>query len=728
MSRRVFLQRVAAGGAVLGGAALAGCAGIGGKAALSTQKPKILLTLRPWGYAPTPSASESTINELLEQAAAPWLQQNPGVEIKMVPDVGGAPALVSALLAGGAPDIYHDYHPDAMFASPGYTTDLTKLLKDRHANLSVFNKAQMQLFMQPNGILALPAYLGIKTLAVNLGLVDHYGLQRPAPGWTHTDFATLCQQIASASASQVVGAGFGLGQAGGSPNAYMPPQCVLAGFGGNYVNPVNNAECTLDTPESVQAFEWSYGLAKTNAIAGPGVAYSLHENTAGMTWAGSWAMIQYATTWQTIVWDFYDMPSFPVPNAPVSSATSDFYALNPASAHLDLAWDLLYWMVFEPEWQRSMMKIFLLSPALMSLWDEWVTKVQAYAPPLASKNVAAFRDLAQGGHAYPEAFMLYQADTAYQYMANWGQEMWSGSVSIQEGLTGLVHQINGLEQTGAQIAGVTNRAASAISSVKPGPKTQYPTPPTSGAGAPASPSPYVIVQKSTGTYTLLGDGSDIGGTTDNCVFAAAAETATEGQWTCRLTGLANISESGAGSPLVASWVRAGIMARGDLTDNSAMVLLTVAGNYGFDFIVRTAPEATAAEKKFIFWKNAQGVYQSLVSPLANPTSNFIPNPIWLRLTRKGTTWTPYASLDGTHFTALAAPAVATSLAGAWVGMTVNAYNTEFNKQGYVRATFDNATFTPTQMVQIGVSGTPPSAGAVPSNWATLTTPVPVTAG
>ena len=708
LSRRSFLQRLGAGAVVLGGgAALAACAGTGtgATAAPKSQKPKILLTVRFWGYGSTVlTASESTVNELLYQYTAPWRQQNPGVDIKVVPNLGGPSAVVNELLGGDAPDIYHSYHPDALFASSGFTTDLTKYLQQRNAKLSVFNPAQMALFQQPNGIRALPAYLGIKTMAVNFGLIDKYGLAGPSTGWTYDDYATLCRGIASSSGGTIPGGGFGLGQAGGSPNAYMPPQCVVAGFGGSYVDPTNNAVCTLDSTAAVNAFTWAYGLAQQNAIFGPSTSGTLHGGTAGMVWDGSWGLITAATDRTGLNWDFVDMPSFPATKTPVSSATSDFYALNPQSPHLDLAWDLLYWMTFEPYWQQSMMKLFLLSPALVSLWDEWVTKVQSYAPPLASKNVGAFRDLAQGGHAYPEPFMLYEADPAYQIMATVGQEMWNGTYSIQEGLTQMTDEVNALEKTAATSASSTPAA--------PG---QYAAPPTQCAGDPyTNGSPYIVVG-TTGTVTMLGTGYDIALSQDACMFYCKSSVKGKDSWTCRVDALSNVS-----CPSLSPWAKAGLMARANLSDDAPMVTVHVTGANDIEFSCRPLAGNSPVNQTQLL---PSGFKPPLMSPVATPTPNFLINPIWLRLERDGYTWTAYASTDGTTFSPLGTSA-SSEMKGCWVGVVATAHNSDFSDKGYTRAVFDHLSFQPTQEVQLGVTGVAPAGGPVPKNWATLTTPVP----
>ncbi len=705
VTRRGFLRRLGAGAAVVaGGGALAGCAGLGGLGARpSTQKTKILLTLRAWGYGSTflSSATESTVDELVHEYTAPWRQKHPGVDVKILPNVGGPQAMVSALLGGTAPDIYHSWHPDAMFASPGFTTDLTKYLADAHANLGVFNAAQMRVFQQPDGIRGLPAYLGIVTLASNNSIIDAAGLERPAPGWSHQDYATLCQKISQTGGGNIVGGAFGLGNVG-SPTGYLPPNCVLEGFGGSYVDPKDGAVCTLDSPQVQEAMNWIYPLARTFAIASPAKGGSLHQGTLGMALASTWDMIYYATTWVGFQWFFCDMPSFPATQAPVTSATSDFYALNPRSKYLDLAWDLLYWMSFDPYWQRGMMKVFLLSPSLVSLWDEWVTKVQTYAPPLADKNLATFARLAQGGHAYPQQFLRYQADVAYQYMNQWGAEIWNQTVSIPEGLQEMTHQVNGLQKTGA---------AEEAAAASPHPAGQYATPSRAGAGDPPTDgTPYVAVDATSGTVTLLGTGWDIYGTQDACVFYCKPSVHEQGSWICRVDAVSNIS-----CPALSIWAKVGLMARGDLSDDAPMVALHVTGSNGIEWETRQMAGLGPTSASGLLPTGLKG---ALMQPVSSQAANFLTQPIWLRMDRDRYTWTAKASLDGQTWTTLGAPEVV-QMDGCWIGVMATAHNGDFQDKGYIRATMDKLNFTPTTKVQLGIQGTAPAAGPVPANWATL---------
>jgi ABC-type glycerol-3-phosphate transport system substrate-binding protein len=443
-----------AAAAAAAGTALAACArGSGGgtaaAAAPAVQKPKTILQMRAWGVGSGAAGNPSTINQLLYDATAPWRAKNRGVDIKIIENNGGPQAVIAAILAGNGPDIYHSWHPETIFSAAGIAADLRPYLKQYNADLTVFNKAQMDLFMLADGsIRALPYYLGIETLAVCEGILDTLGLPYPAENWTYQDYATLATSIARGaskgahSTQPVYGGGYGLGNLG-APSGYLPPECILNGFGGSYVDPANGMKSNLDAPGSVAAVNWAFDLARVNALTPPGASANF-GTTLGMAWAPSFFLPSQATGWRSLKWQYYSMPTFPV-GGQVTGCTSDLWAMNPSTPNPDLAFSLLYWCAFEPQWQVSQMEIFLLSPALLSLWDRWLTYVPQLAPPLANKNLSAFVTLAKSNTAYPQQFQTYAGDSVYALINQWGASMWTQKTSVTSGLQQLAAQTDAFE-------------------------------------------------------------------------------------------------------------------------------------------------------------------------------------------------------------------------------------------------------------------------------------------
>jgi hypothetical protein len=361
------------------------------------------------------------------------------------------------------------------------------------------------------------------------------------------------------------------------------------------------------------------------------------------------------------------------------------------------------------------MKISLLPPSLNALWDVWEHTLQTAAPPLKQKNLGVFKTMAQNGRAFPGEYFPV-GDALVQNVPNAQMAaVWNHTAGVETAFQEIQHQLNGALK--AVIAGAAKEPSllKAIAAVTPGPTADYAPPPVAGIGAPAVPARAYGVN-ARGTWTILGAGAGLTDIEDDLIFACQSTKQSAQSWTCRLTAIANLSEQIGGKPALYGGTRAGIMARGDLSDNAAFVALWVTGS-GFNFQIRPAPGAGLNETRAIPWKT-NGKVQQLLSPLATPASNYVVHAVWLRLTRTGTQWSPAASLDGTHFTPLAPAQTAPALGGAFIGLAASAHSTDHNNTGYFRATFDDLVhFAPTQTVAIGQSGLPPTAGAVPYAWA-----------
>ena len=673
------------------------------------------LQLRAWGWGSGVGGSESVVNKLLWEDTAPWRAAHKGVNITIVPNTGGPGQIISDILAGVGPDVYHSWHPSTIF-SGNYSMNLDPFISQSNADLSVFNAAQLARFRLTDGYHALPCYLGTMTLAINEGLLDTMGLTYPAKGWTYQDFAALAKQATRPSTNpskRIYGANFGLGNLG-APSGYLPPAGVLHGFGGGYVDPANPARSYLDSPGSVSATEWVYAMARENVLSSPNGGGSFHLGTAAMTWAPSFFLPQAAENYRSLKWSYYDMPAFPT--GPATGATSDLYAINPLTKNPQLAWELLYWLSFEKTWQRSMIDLFLLSPPLTALWAEWVVRVPQVAPPLTGKNLQAFAELAINNRAFPQEGFQFEAVEADAIINTWGSKIWTHQTGIHSGLSQMSTQINALEASGNKLALEQAAALHAMESVKPSPTARYPAPATAGIGVPFSPAKQWVVAQPHGQYTMLGDGWDIYNASDNCVFACIPVTATEGEWSCRITAVSNLTCETAGKPTLSVWAKAGIMARGDLSDDAPMVTPHVTGANQIEWEVRPIPGMTPSGGSGLV---PTGV-KNLMRPVNTPVPNFLLAPLWLKMRRVGLQWTPYASMDGSKWTQLA-PAAVAQMGGCWLGIFATAHNADFGDKGYIRVVFDHVSFKPTHLVQLGSLGTPPTGGPVPKNWATMTT-------
>jgi multiple sugar transport system substrate-binding protein len=695
MRRRRFLQSGAAGAAVVGLGALGG----GAASAAAVQHGKIRLVFRAW----TSNSSYQTEQQLMQQAAAPWIAQHPGVELTVHAQTGGVSDVMTEILSGTGPDVYHSWHPQAVFSDPAFAMDLTPFVQQSNADLAVFNQEQLRVFQQPRGLLALPYYLGTYAAVVNLTLFDNAGLKYPDPNWDYTEYARLARALtskASGNKKQIWGGSIGIGWMG-SPgdsivDAFAPPFIAWGFGGGSYADPSNAARCVADSVATVAANEWAYGLYRDNALAtGATAFFSFTTNQYAVAPGPSFFLPTAATTFTSMKWDFWPMPTFP--RGLASGSTEDMTVMNPATKYPDLAWDLMYWLAWEPSWQRSMMRIYLLSPALTALWDEWVRVVGETAPPLKNKNLQVFAEIAKADRAFPHQVFAYEDSQTEQIFANWGKKLLANQISVAGALQQITRQINGLEATGPQL---TAQAARQLSETVAALKKAEATPAPINLGPPAqldAGSPAVKatakVTVSKGTYTIIGQGEGPSGSSDSGTYAAMPFSLSRGTFTVRLSGIYPYQNK-----TIQDGCDVALMVRSSLGSSAGNVTLGYVTGHGVHLHFRSLPGQSEGDQKDGTSPGLLPRAQFKVNDYA-PAKNYLPMPLWLRLVRDGGLWTAYTSLNGKTWTQAGTP-VTLEAGGVWVGLWV-ASNTNWNGKMVVQASFDNVSFTPTTFVQVG---------------------------
>lgn len=696
LTRRGALQGAAAGAAVATLGTLTGSAA----AAASRQNGRIKLLFRAW----TSNSSYQTEQALMQQAAAPWIAQHPGVDLTVHAQAGGIGNVVSDILAGAnAPDVYHSWHPQVVFSNPAFAADLTPYVQKYNADLSVFNQAQLQVFQQPRGLLALPYYLGTYAVIVNQTLYDNAGVKYPDPNWDYQEYSRLALALSSKAAGtkkQVWGGGIGIGWLGTpgdeSVNAFVPPFIAWGFGGGSYVDPSNPARCVANSPATVKANEWAYNLYKANALAtGSSGFFSFTSDQYATAPGPSFFLPTAATSFTSMKWDFWPMPTFP--NGLASGSTEDLTAMNPSTKYPDLAWDLMYWLAFEPAWQRSMMRIYLLSPALTSLWDEWVTVVGHTAPSLKTKNLQAFSEIAKANRSFPHQVFAYEATQAETIFADWGKKALANQVSVTEALTQITNQVNALEAVGPQetqqsaalLTKISNELKAAATSAR---VLTFNQPPLVDAGTPSTKAPQFVSVKN-GTYTIIGQGEGPSGIADSGTFAAMPFTASKGSLSARLTGIYAYKNK-----TIQDGCQIDLMARSSLSNAAGNVSLGYNTGHGVHLHTRPVPDVGEGDQKD---GTSPGLLARALFKVNDyaPAKNYLPMPLWLRLVRDAGLWTGFTSLNGKTWTQAGTP-VTLEAGGVWVGLWVGS-NTNWNAQMIVQATFDNVSFTPTTFVQVG---------------------------
>ncbi|UFS71249.1 Ig-like domain-containing protein [Geomonas sp. RF6] len=153
-----------------------------------------------------------------------------------------------------------------------------------------------------------------------------------------------------------------------------------------------------------------------------------------------------------------------------------------------------------------------------------------------------------------------------------------------------------------------------------------------------------------GTFTIAGSGADIYGTADAFRYVYQPLTG-DGQIVARVVSLQNTY----------SYAKGGVMIRESLTANSAHAMVDVTPLHGVEFSRRASTGGTTAVT------GATGVA-----------------PYWVKLVRKGSTFSAYASADGRSWTLIGTTTI--SMANSvYIGLIVSSHNNALLNT----ATFDN---------------------------------------
>lgn len=694
-TRRNLLKAGAIGAVSFAGSGLlSGCA-VGATPTASSQRTKLVLA--PWvgGYG-----SISGLEERLQVALQPFLKANRSIDVSIDYVISGNnTALEAAIISGSGPDVFTSWFDPNTFFDKDLTLPLNSYLQSWGASPSLWTATQFDLYTTSKGQMALPCYLGTKALAVNLGMLDNLGVAYPTADWTWEQAESFWRNTAN-PAKHILGIGFD-NDGTGVPNNFL-----FEAWGGAIVRSSNRAVCTLAESSSLACAAVLYPLL-LEGVAGDGAGtVSQFANGQYVTRStGTWELVSALEQWTSMNWSLLPFPAGPV--ASTTYANSDFYAISAETAHPEEAALLLRFLAVEPGWQTSMMRLFLLSPALKSLWPDWSEQAIAAAPSLAKKNLDAFTQLALTNNAYPDAMFAYADSQAYHDLSAWGGLIIGGQIDYTAGLQQATSQINELEQLAAKENAGASAARSVLSSVPPGAHQRYPTPSSTGVGTPGVTNSSLLVVRD-GTYLLTGAGSGIStGSTDAGSFASHVSTASEQTYTVELSQI-----SLGTSTRLHYWSAFGLMARGDLSNTAAMILLAVTGGTGMVLMIRPEPGASPVIKGPITPLSTTGLIGSSVllppyrAPNPSPAtasqatstasagSNLLRRPVWLRLQRLGAQWTAFSSSDGTTWTATG-PGVTVDMPGCFVGL----FATSASAGKTVIAGFEKPSFATTQVTE-----------------------------
>lgn len=689
-----------------GGALLDACGKLASQPTTAVNQIVIKFTPTVFMYAYAPKI----VPEILTQ----FENENKGIKVEIVDwlAIGNTNGAIAAALGGGGADIFWD-NRFQLYLDAGILAPLDKYLQQDGIQTSIWPKGQMDLYTTSAGVQALPSDQGCALFVVWLDLFDAAGISYPDASWTSEQFVAVAKSMTNLSASKpTYGASIYWHRSG----TITDGSWALEAFGGGFTN-ADHTQSTLGTANSIKAGQWIYESLLSNQYAVTQGLGSVAAHNVAMTSVGTYNVWNIATTLYGKKWEFLPYPLFP--QGRMTYGTNDWYGLNVTSKHPDQAWLLLKWVTAQTAWQTAGIKLTMQTPSINSLWPQWLALAEQAVPPFKNKGLQWIQDAAVNGYARPAEYYASSNAQIATILGAGMDQIYTKNMTVEQGFPALDAQINGVLAAAKTAATQASQTAAQISSVIAG-NGSFQAPPTTGTGTASSPTTYYAWDATSngGTLTLLGDGKNMYGSDDDTTYAATASTAPTGDWSAELSALANVTPGA-----LSNYSKIGLMVRADLSSNAMYGAILLTGGAGASMQFRQQPDGSTTQ---LYPPNAT-TKTGLISPAYLTTSvsaqsaNYVAQPLWLRTTRNGLLWQFYTSLDGKTWTTVG-PSLRFEQGGMWVGLFACADNGGTGK--YIRSTFDHLSFTPTTFVQIGTSGVPPTAGAVPTGWATLSTPVP----
>lgn len=304
-----------------------------------------------------------------ESVAEAFMAEHPEIEIEIWHQPWGDyfTGLQTLWAAGDAEAI-----PDVMFLSPinNYAADGVLEPLDAYIEESGFDREDfwpglLDFAMLDGEVYGFPRDTGLEVLYYNRDIFDEVGLDYPDDTWTWDTFLEASEQLSIVEASGRVSR-YALGMEGGKYQLW-----VGQNRGSILDDMANPTACTLNAPESVEAFEFFTGMMDDN-LAMRDAALSQAGGDAGVFTSGQVAMIiQNASRVPTFneAGMNYDVAVVPIPEGGQRSASAAgaAWTMSSVSDNKEAAWTFLSWLSLNPEGgQRLYTESGEILPALRS--------------------------------------------------------------------------------------------------------------------------------------------------------------------------------------------------------------------------------------------------------------------------------------------------------------------------------------------------------------------------
>ncbi len=445
--RRQLVRGAAAACAVTAVSGIASACGVNtAKAAkTTTAQNRTVVTFSPWSGTRSPA-----VKNLYQQVVDKFNNQQGSIEVKVTPiSQGNFPGTAASILAGTAPDIFEDWR-SSVYVQPGLLLDLTGYVNGH--DMSIFNQSTLKHFTQGGKLYAMPVSIESVVTAVNLSMLDAAGASYPPQTWTTDQAKTVYETLAKPGASTPRYGGVFYFDYG------YPIPAYLHGFKASYVDPSDPSQCALGSADAVTCGEYIFGLVNSKVCgylqSGKSSA-ALGQDQLGTSLCGSWMLPEYASLPSSVKWEFYPMPAGPGGSTTYGSVA--MYGIPATTKHPKEAWSFLEWISFQPTFQKALIQMFLLPPATIPLYADWVALAKAYAPTLGNKNLEAFQgSLAD---AIVPADFQYDSSNAFTLVSKGCSQITSTGAAVAEVFPAIATQVDAFEKTQASTASSSSASA-----------------------------------------------------------------------------------------------------------------------------------------------------------------------------------------------------------------------------------------------------------------------------
>ena len=456
--RRKLVQQTAAC-ALLGGLALGACGTRTRSPHPTAQAPVVTVTFQPF-FISLSGSLLSSAQKLATEALGQFAQEggSKGIRIQMAL-FQSTDTNIAAMTSGSGPDVVYDYSY-APYVEQKLIAPLDDFVKQDGLDLATWSAGQIAVYQRSGHLYAVPAYMGTACYAVNVSAFDQAGQPYPTADWTSDDFVKVCTEMTATVNGQT--------RYGGMlyqwDNMIDGSRWIFNAFGGSLMS-TDGTTSTLSTPGSLAAGQWMFEKCYWPRICvtrSSGYWGMFGSGQLAMRTMGTWELFGSLQSYQNMKWTLLPFPIFPAGRATFS--TDDFWALNARSKHPREAWEVMKWASAGTYWNTFNMKMQLLSPARVDLWDQWIYVVEAAAPPLKGKGLQWYADAAQKGYALAPLYYKYNDPQAEDAVGGVINALYTKSLdSVTQGFATADNLVDAIEAAGAQAA-VSSSASSSKSS------------------------------------------------------------------------------------------------------------------------------------------------------------------------------------------------------------------------------------------------------------------------